>query len=91
MLTRAVNIFRTTAVSTMLGQSFLFGAVHQSYLYYVPLYLQNAHSFSVLQSAGIFCAISAFQSLLSVVTGQYIARRQRYGEIIWLGFIIWTL
>ncbi|CAD0048648.1 unnamed protein product [Aureobasidium pullulans] len=28
---------------------------------------------------------------LSIVSGQYISRRERYGEVIWLGFFLWTL
>jgi hypothetical protein len=84
-------IFQNTGVCTMLIQSFLFGAVYQSYLYYLPLYLQNAHQFSVLTSAGIYVALVAFQTLLSVLSGQYISRRKRYGEVLWVGFFTWTL
>lgn len=75
----------------MMIQSFLFGAVYQSYLYYIPLYLQNARQFSVMTSAGIYCALVAFQTLLSILSGQYISRVKRYGEVIWAGFVIWTL
>jgi predicted MFS family arabinose efflux permease len=75
----------------MLIQSFLFGAVYQSYLYYVPLYLQNAHQFSVLQSAAIYVSLVGLQTVFSVLSGQYISRRKRYGEVIWLGFASWTL
>lgn len=90
-VTITVGIFRSTPVIIMMVQSFLFGAVYQSYLYYIPMYLQNAHQFSVMTSAGIYCALVAFQTLLSVLSGQYISRRGRYGEVIWFGFISWTL
>lgn len=86
-----VSIFQRTPVVVMLIQSFLFGAVYQSYLYYVPLYLQNAHQFTVIPSAAIHCSLVVFQSLVSIVTGRYISWRKRYGEVIWAGFITWTL
>lgn len=84
-------IFHSVPVCTMLAQSFLFGAVYQSYLYYIPLYLQNAHQFPVMTSAAIYVALVAFQTVLSVLSGQYISRRKRYGEVLWLGFASWTL
>ncbi|OIW23406.1 MFS general substrate transporter [Coniochaeta ligniaria NRRL 30616] len=86
-----VSIFQNRVVVVMLIQSFLFGAVYQSYLYYIPLYLQNAHRFSVLESAAIYVSLVAFQTLLSVLSGQYISRRKRYGEVLWTGFSMWTL
>ena len=87
----AVTIFHSTAVTVMMIQSFLFGAVYQSYLYYIPLYLQNARQFSVITSAGIYCSLVAFQSFISILSGQYISRMKRYGEVIWAGFLIWTM
>lgn len=75
----------------MLVQSFLFGAVYQSYLYYVPLYLQNAHQFAPLISAAVYCALVVMQTVFSVLSGQYISRRKRYGEVLWFGFGSWTL
>lgn len=27
----------------------------------------------------------------SIISGQYISRRERYGEVIWSGFFLWTL
>lgn len=75
----------------MLVQSFLFGAVYQSYLYYIPLYLQNAHRYSPLVSASIYVALVGFQTIFSIISGQYISRRKRYGEVLWFGFGMWTL
>ena len=75
----------------MLIQSFLFGAVYQSYLYYVPLYLQNAHQFQPLVSAAICGSLVAAQTVLSILSGQYMSRRKTYGEVLWLGFGSWTL
>lgn len=75
----------------MLIQSFLLGTVYQAYLYYVPLYLQNARKFDIMTSASIIVAMVGTQSLWSIASGQYISRRKRYGEIIVFGFGIWTV
>ncbi|KAJ4267188.1 hypothetical protein NW762_003289 [Fusarium torreyae] len=72
-------------------QNFLFGAVYQSYLYYVPLYLQNPHQYRAMTSAAIYTPLVAAQMVASVGSGQYISRRLRYGEVIMTGFAVWTL
>ncbi len=74
-----------------MAQTFLFGSVYQSYLYYLPLFLQNARQYSVLQSASITVAMVVVQSIFSILSGQYLSRRKRYGEILWFGFFLWTL
>lgn len=75
----------------MLAQSFFLGLVYQANLYYIPLYLQNAHQFSVMTSALVFVPLVGVQSFVSIGSGLYISHFKRYGEIIWLGFGIWTL
>ncbi|PQE15302.1 MFS transporter protein [Rutstroemia sp. NJR-2017a BVV2] len=47
--------------------------------------------YSPLMSAALTIPFVATQSSFSIVSGQYISRRKRYGEIIWIGFILWTL
>ncbi|KAH6873951.1 major facilitator superfamily domain-containing protein [Thelonectria olida] len=86
-----VDIFSNPVVVVMLLQNFLFGCVYQAYLYYVPLYLQNSHQFSIMTSALIYVPLVISQSLISILSGQYISRRKRYGEVIVFGFGIWTL
>ncbi|KAK8007694.1 hypothetical protein PG989_001684 [Apiospora arundinis] len=86
-----LSIFKNPVIAVMLAQSFLVGAVYQSYLYYLPLYLQNARGHSVLASAAFTSALVGAQSLFSVAGGQYIARTKRYGGVIWFGFGSWTL
>lgn len=86
-----VDIFSNPVVVVMFLQSFLFGSVYQAYLYYVPLYLQNAHQFSIMTSALVYIPLVIAQSLISILSGQYISRRKRYGEVIVFGFGIWTL
>jgi hypothetical protein len=75
----------------MLAQNFLFGAVYQSYLYYVPLYLQNPRRYSAITSAALYTPLVGAQMLASIVSGQYISRRLRYGEVLKTGFALWTL
>ncbi|KAH9900529.1 major facilitator superfamily domain-containing protein [Xylariomycetidae sp. FL2044] len=86
-----VQIFKNPVVTVLLIQSFLFGAVYQSYLYYLPLYFQNARQFSVIKSAGMIAAMVSVQSFMSVLAGQYISRMKRWGEVVWAGFGFWTL
>ncbi|CAJ2506907.1 Uu.00g080930.m01.CDS01 [Anthostomella pinea] len=86
-----VQIFNTPVVTVLLIQSFLFGAVYQSYLYYLPLYLQNARQFSVIQSAGVIASMVSVQAIFSILSGQYISRLKRWSEVIWAGFGSWTL
>ena len=72
-------------------QTFLFGCAYQSYLYYLPLFLQNARQLSVLRSASVTVAMVVVQSVFSILSGQYLSRRKRYGEVLWFGFGIWIL
>lgn len=75
----------------MLLQNFLFGFVYYSQLYYLPLYYQNARRMPPLLSAALVLPIPCAQMTASIISGQYISRRERYGEVIWSGFFLWTL
>lgn len=86
-----LSMFANRAVCTLLVQSFLLGWVYQSYLYYLPLYYQNARQYSPIVSAALTIPVLAIQSTSSVLSGQYISRRGRYIEVLWLGFGAWTL
>lgn len=86
-----VTIFKSPVVTTILLQSFLLGAVYQSYLYYLPMYFQNARQYTVLKSAAMSVALVVLQSASSILSGQYISRYKRYGEVLWAGFGLWTL
>lgn len=87
----SAQLFANPVIVVMLVQNFLYGAVYQSYLYYIPLYLQNARQYKAIVSAAIYSSMTIAQSMGSVLSGQYISRRKKYGEVIWLGFILWTL
>ncbi|CEN59915.1 hypothetical protein ASPCAL02356 [Aspergillus calidoustus] len=86
-----MEFFKNRVIVALFLQSFLLGAVYQAYLYYLPLYYQNARGWSPVVSAALTAPMVACQSISSVLSGQYISRFKRYGEVIWLGFGIWTL
>lgn len=75
----------------MLLQSFLLGCCYYSYLYYLPLYYQNVHGYTPLMSAVLLLPLVIAQSIFSIISGQYLSRLNRYGELLWTGFGIWTL
>jgi MFS family permease len=86
-----VVFFKSKVVTALFLQSFLLGAVYQAYLYYLPLYYQNARGWSPIVSAALTSPMVACQAIASICSGQYISRLKRYGEIIWMGFGLWTL
>ncbi|CAN9328192.1 unnamed protein product [Alternaria alternata] len=86
-----LSLFRSGPVSIMLLQNFLFGVVAYSQTYYLPLFFQNARRLSPLISASLMLPLTASQMISSILSGQYISRFERYGEVIWLGFFLWTL
>jgi MFS family permease len=75
----------------MLAQNFLFGVVSFSQTFYLPLFFQNARRLSPLTSATLMLPLTGAQMVSSVVSGRYISHFERYGEVIWLGFSLWTL
>ncbi|KAL4937375.1 hypothetical protein BDV06DRAFT_74773 [Aspergillus oleicola] len=86
-----VEFFKNKVIVALFLQSFLLGAVYQANLYYLPLYYQNARGWSPIVSAALTAPLVACQSVSSVLSGQYISRYKRYGEVIWFGFGCWTL
>lgn len=75
----------------MLLQNTFFGIVYYSQLYYLPLFFQNARRMSPLLSAALILPITCGQMTASILSGRYISRKERYGEVIWSGFFLWTL
>lgn len=90
-LNQAVSLFTNAPVCVLLLQNFLFGIVYYSQLYYLPLFFQNARQMSPITSAALVLPLTAAQMTLSILSGQYISRRERYGEVLWTGFFLWTL
>lgn len=75
----------------MLVQNILFGASYYTYMYYLPIYFQNVKGYSVILSAVFTLPLVICQSIFSTLSGQYISRLERYGEVIWTGYALWTL
>jgi hypothetical protein len=84
-------MFRKASVAAMLAQSFLLGAAYYTYLYFVPLYFQNVRGYTPLQAAALQLPLVVSQSSFSTGAGFYMSRFNRYAEIIWCGFGVWTL
>jgi MFS family permease len=86
-----LHLYRNPAVCAIMVQNFLFGIVYYSHLYYLPVYYQNVRQYSPLLSAALTIPFVAGQSTLSILSGQYVSRAGRYGEVIWAGYALWTL
>ncbi|KAH7095878.1 major facilitator superfamily domain-containing protein [Paraphoma chrysanthemicola] len=86
-----LSLFRSAPVCVMLFQNLFFGIVYYSQLYYLPLFFQNARRMSPVLSAALVLPITCAQMIASILSGQYISRTERYGEVIWAGFFLWTL
>jgi len=86
-----LHLFKIPAVSAIVAQNFLFGIVYYSHLYYLPIYYQNVRQFSPLLSAALTVPFILGQATFSVLSGQYISRTKRYGEVLWNGYASWTL
>lgn len=57
----------------------------------IPLYYQNVRRQSALISACLQLPLVGAQTISSACGGLYISKFNRYGEVIWAGFGIWTL
>ncbi|KAK2612740.1 hypothetical protein QQS21_001191 [Conoideocrella luteorostrata] len=86
-----ISMFKNPVIVIILVQTFILGLVYQSYVYYIPLYLQNARRFSIIESALIFCPTVGIQSIAGIAAGYWIARYRRYGIVIKCGFGLWLL
>ncbi|KAH7025678.1 major facilitator superfamily domain-containing protein [Microdochium trichocladiopsis] len=86
-----LRLFNNPALAAMLTQNFLIGIVFQSLLYYLPIYFQSALRMNLVTSAALILPTVIPQAVASALSGQYISRMKRYGEVIWLGYICWTI
>ncbi|KAK3216223.1 hypothetical protein GRF29_8g2638439 [Pseudopithomyces chartarum] len=86
-----LSLFTSAPICVMLFQHFFFGLVYYSQIYYLPLFFQNALRMSPILSAALALPIPCAQMIASIISGQYISRLERYGEVIWSGFFLWTL
>ncbi|KAI1133024.1 putative MFS transporter [Nemania abortiva] len=77
-------------VAVLLGQNFLLGCAYQSLLYYLPLYLQNARQYSVMQSAAVVAVPVGVQSLSSVLSGRFISWVGHWKGVVCTGICLWT-
>lgn len=86
-----LRLFRSPPIFAIVSQQFLLGIVHYSQLYILPIYYQNVRQFSTLKAATLMIPYVVSQSIFSILSGQYISRFKRYGEVIWLGYTLWLV
>jgi MFS family permease len=86
-----VSVFKNVPVAAILLQNFFFGMIFYGYIYYLPLYFQNVRRFEPLKSAYMTIPLVVTQSIASITSGQYISRMKRYGECIFMGFVLLTI
>ncbi|KAH8890562.1 MFS general substrate transporter [Thozetella sp. PMI_491] len=86
-----LRLWRNPALAAMLTQNFLIGIVFYSVLYMLPIYFQTAHQLDLLTSAALLVPIVIPQAVASALSGQYISRFKRYGEVLWAGYICWVI
>ncbi|KAK4446636.1 MFS general substrate transporter [Podospora aff. communis PSN243] len=85
------RLFKNPALAAMLIQNFLIGIVFYALVYILPIYFQTAREMSILVSAALIVPIVMPQAIASALSGQYISRMGRYGEVIWTGYILWVI
>lgn len=74
----------------MMGQNLLIGFVYYSLLYYLPIFYQTARQMPVVNSALLILPLVLSHALASTLSGQYMSRVGRYGEVIWVGLSLWV-
>lgn len=90
-------MFGSLPVCILLLQSVLLGIVYYSQLYYLPLFFENARQLPPYVSAALIVPITSAQALSSIASGQYITYMSKkkgrggYVEVIWAGFLLWTI
>ncbi|WPH04330.1 Hypothetical protein R9X50_00721900 [Acrodontium crateriforme] len=86
-----LGMFRDRSVGAMLAQSFLLGCSYYTNIYFLPLYFQNVRDKSPLVAACLQIPLVGAQSTSSFLSGLYMSYFNRYSELIWMGFALWTL
>jgi EmrB/QacA subfamily drug resistance transporter len=86
-----LEMWQNPSVACMLVQSFLLGMNYYSLIYYLPLYYQNVGGYNVMESAVLILPLVLVQSTFSALGGQYMSFIGHYIEVIFIGFVVWTL
>ncbi|CAD0112454.1 unnamed protein product [Aureobasidium uvarum] len=86
-----LDMWQNPSVACMLVQSFLLGMNYYSLIYYLPLYYQNVGGYNVMRSAVLILPLVLVQATFSALGGQYMSFIGHYIEVIFAGFVVWTL
>ncbi|EEA23620.1 hypothetical protein TMatcc_002495 [Talaromyces marneffei ATCC 18224] len=85
------HLMKNPALAAMMAQNFLIGIVYFSLLYFLPIFFQAARQASLLDSALLLIPLVVPQSISSALAGIYMSHKKRYGEVIWLGYVLWVV
>ncbi|KAI1502544.1 major facilitator superfamily domain-containing protein [Biscogniauxia marginata] len=86
-----LRLFNNPALAALMTQNFLIGVAYFSLLYYLPIFYQSARQMSLMATAALILPLVIPQATASALSGQYTTRMKRYGEVIWTGYICWTI
>ncbi|KAH0363701.1 putative major facilitator superfamily transporter, partial [Aureobasidium melanogenum] len=86
-----LEMWKNKSVACMLVQSFFLGMNYYSLIYYLPLYYQNVGGYDVMRSAVLILPLVFVQATFSALAGQYMSFVGHYIEVIFVGFVCWTL
>jgi MFS family permease len=86
-----LSFWKNRSIAIMLIQSFLLGLNYYALLYYLPLYFQNVLGLDTMGSAVLILPLVLVQSLISALGGQYMTFAGHYVEVLFFGFLIWTI
>ncbi|KAI4725088.1 putative major facilitator superfamily transporter [Aureobasidium sp. EXF-10728] len=86
-----LDMWKNRSVACLLLQSFLLGMNYWSLIYYLPLYYQNVGGYNVMKSAVLILPLVLVQATFSTLGGQYMSFVGHYIEVIFAGFVVWTL
>ncbi|KAI9698868.1 MAG: hypothetical protein M1820_007375 [Bogoriella megaspora] len=86
-----VYLWKSAPIAALLLQSLLMGVPFYAYNWFAPLYFQNVRGLSPIMSAVYTIPYVGVQTISSTCSGLYISHYKRYGEVLWVGFGLFTL
>ncbi|KAH7357333.1 major facilitator superfamily domain-containing protein [Pyrenochaeta sp. MPI-SDFR-AT-0127] len=85
------RLFQRRSPAILLAQGALHDFVWQTTQYFIPLYLQTVRGYTPLQSATLILPFLLAQSLAGASSGPIMSKLARYGPVLRIGFVLWSL
>jgi MFS family permease len=85
------RLFQRRSPAILLAQGALHDFVWQTTQYFIPLYLQTVRGYTPLQSATLILPFLLAQSLAGASSGPIMSKLARYGPVLRVGFLLWSL